>query len=82
MPESQDLNKLLRTSHLGIQFVFVFCLFVFAGFFADEKLGTLPLFLLLGVMVGFAAAFYQLYVGVFGVGGVSGKRREPPDAKS
>lgn len=82
MPESQDLNRLLRTSHLGIQFVLVFGLFVFLGYFADDKLGTLPLFFLLGVLVGFAAAFYQLYVAVFGIGGVSGKRRGPPDAKS
>lgn len=82
MPDPQDMNKLLRSSHLGIQFVLVFGLLTFLGFFADQKLGTLPLFLLLGVAVGFAAAFYQLYVAVFGVGGVSGKRREPPDAKS
>jgi F0F1-type ATP synthase assembly protein I len=82
VPDPKDLNRLLRTSHLGIQFVLVFGLFAFLGFYADEKLGTLPLFLLLGVAVGFAIAFYQLYVAVFGVGGVSGKRQGPPDAKS
>lgn len=69
MPTPQDANRLLRYSHLGLQFVLVFGGFVFLGFFADQKLGTLPLLTILGVLVGFAGAFYQLYVGVFGAGG-------------
>lgn len=68
MPEPQDVNQLLRFSHVGIQFVLVFGFFVFLGFKADEWAGTVPLFTILGVLVGFAAAFYQLYVVVFGTG--------------
>lgn len=76
MPEPQEVNKLLRFSHVGIQFVLVFGLFVFLGIKADEWAGTVPLFTILGVLIGFAAAFYQLYVAVFGYGG------KPPDGPS
>ena len=68
MPKPQDVNQLLRFSHLGIQFVLVFGLCVFLGYFADQRIGTLPLFTILGVLLGFAGAFYQLYVAVFGPG--------------
>ncbi|MBX3465799.1 MAG: AtpZ/AtpI family protein [Planctomycetes bacterium] len=77
MPEQQDANELLRFSHLGIQFVMVFGLFVALGFMADERLGTLPLLTVLGVMVGFGLAFYQLYVAVYGVRGGAGRGKGP-----
>lgn len=69
-------NELLRYSHLGLQFVLVFLFFAYLGFKADEKLGTLPLLTVLGVMVGFGLAFYQLYLAVFGVRG--SRRDEGP----
>ena len=33
-----------------------------AGYFADRALGTLPLFLLLGLGIGFAGGLYYVYV--------------------
>lgn len=77
MPDTQDRNQLLRYSHLGLQFVLVFLLFVYLGFKADEKLGTLPLLTVLGVMLGFGLAFYQLYVAVLGGGRGSGRDKGP-----
>jgi hypothetical protein len=76
VPDPQEVNQLLRYSHLGIQFVLVFGFFVFVGYWVDQKAQTLPLLTMLGVMVGFAAAFYQLYVGVFGAD--KGKGGPPP----
>ncbi len=32
------------------------------GFFADKILGTLPLFLLLGLGIGFAGSLYYVYL--------------------
>ncbi len=72
-PTARRTNELLRHSHLGLQFVLVFLLFAFLGFKADEKLGTLPLLTVLGVMVGFGLAFYQLYLAVFGVRSTASK---------
>lgn len=75
-------NELLRYSHLGLQFVLVFLFVAFLGFKADEKLGTLPLLTVLGVMVGFGLAFYQLYLAVFGVRGSRGDKGPDPSGKS
>jgi hypothetical protein len=78
VPDPQDANRLLRYSHLGIQFVLVFGGMVILGFLADQRLGTLPLLTILGVLVGFAGAFYQLYVGVFGADGKGKAGEESP----
>ena len=32
------------------------------GFFVDKRLGTLPLFLLVGLGIGFAGALYYVYL--------------------
>jgi F0F1-type ATP synthase assembly protein I len=37
---------------IGVQIAASFALFVFLGYWADSKLGTSPLFLLAGVLVG------------------------------
>jgi F0F1-type ATP synthase assembly protein I len=66
VPDPHEVNQLVRFSHLGIQFVLVFGLGFFLGYVADQRLGTLPLFTILGVLIGFAGAFYQLYLAVFG----------------
>ena len=49
---------------LGVGFAFILILGVLAtaGFFVDRLLGTLPLFLLVGLGMGFAAGLYYLYL--------------------
>ena len=56
----------LRYSAVGIQFAVTIGLFIAAGWFLDHKLGTAPVFLLLGVFLGPPAAFYNLYQAVYG----------------
>ena len=46
---------------LGLQFVLSLLLFLYLGKWADGKLGTSPLFLILGVFIGAGAAFYSMY---------------------
>ena len=46
---------------LGLQFVLSILLFLYVGQWADRKLGTSPLFLILGVFTGATAAFYSMY---------------------
>lgn len=50
----------LRYSHLGIQFALVFGVCVAAGMALDRKLQWSPLFTILGLFLGFAAALYHL----------------------
>jgi F0F1-type ATP synthase assembly protein I len=49
---------------IGLGFTFILILGVLAtgGFFLDRLLGTLPLFLFVGLGVGFAGALYYVYL--------------------
>ena len=40
-----------------------------AGFFVDRLLGTLPLFLLVGLVMGFVAGLYYIYRALKGLDG-------------
>lgn len=46
---------------VGIQFAASLVLFLLAGQWVDRKLGTSPVFVLVGVFVGGGAAFYSMY---------------------
>jgi F0F1-type ATP synthase assembly protein I len=50
--------------YFGLGFAFVVALGVLAalGYFVDRALGTLPLFLLVGLAVGFIGGLYYVYV--------------------
>ena len=46
---------------IGLQFAVSILLFVFAGQWLDRRLGTGPVFLILGVFLGAGGAFYSMY---------------------
>ena len=46
---------------LGITMGLAIALFAVAGNWLDGRLGTQPLFVLLGVFLGFGAGFYSMY---------------------
>ena len=46
---------------LGLQFALAIILFLFAGQWLDNRLGFNGLFTIVGVFVGAAAAFYNMY---------------------
>lgn len=46
---------------IGLQFALSIVLFLYLGQWVDRQLGTKSIFMLLGVMVGFGAAFYSIY---------------------
>lgn len=47
---------------IGFTFVAITAALCVAGYFLDRALGTLPLFLLLGLGIGFAGGLYYVYV--------------------
>jgi ATP synthase protein I len=53
---------------IGFTFVFITAVLCAVGYFVDGALGTLPLFLLLGLGLGFAAGLYYLYVALSKLG--------------
>jgi F0F1-type ATP synthase assembly protein I len=46
---------------VGIQFAVAIVVFLFAGQWVDDKLGTNGLFTIAGVFIGGGAAFYNMY---------------------
>ena len=46
---------------LGLQFAVSILVFLFVGQWLDRKLGTAPIFLLVGVFVGAGGSFYSMY---------------------
>jgi ATP synthase protein I len=50
---------------LGLQFAVAIGLGVGLGYFADGKLNTFPLFLVLGLVVGATSGFLNIYRAVF-----------------
>ncbi len=46
---------------LGIQFAFAIIVFLYAGQWLDNRLGTNALFTIAGVFIGAGAAFYNMY---------------------
>ena len=59
-PNKDDLN-LGSFAGVGLQFAISLVAFLFLGQWADRKLGTSPLFLLIGVFIGGGGAFYSMY---------------------
>jgi len=46
---------------VGVQFALAVVLFLFVGQWLDRRLGTAPVFLILGVFAGAAGGFYSMY---------------------
>jgi F0F1-type ATP synthase assembly protein I len=59
-PKSGELN-LSNLAGAGLQFAVSIVVFLLLGQWADRKLGTSPLLLLIGVFIGGSAAFYSMY---------------------
>jgi ATP synthase protein I len=55
-------NDYARFIILGFTFVLILGILTVAGFFVDRLLGTLPLFLLVGLGIGFAGGLYYMYL--------------------
>jgi ATP synthase protein I len=50
-----------RLFGVGFAFILVLGVLTAIGYFVDRLLGTLPLFLIAGVVIGFAGGLYYLY---------------------
>ena len=50
-----------RLFGVGFAFILILGVLTALGYFVDRLLGTLPLFLIAGVVIGFAGGLYYLY---------------------
>lgn len=60
---------------IGLQFALSIVFFLYVGQWVDRKLGTNGIFMLLGALVGFGAAFYSIYRSL-----MADQRREEAEA--
>jgi len=58
--QPQWRSRAMRYAGLGLEFAAVFFGFVWAGRFLDERLGTKPWLVLVGICFGFGIALYRL----------------------
>lgn len=66
-----------RHASLGIQMVASGCLFGWAGYWLDGKLGTDPWLMTIGLMLGFSLGFYSLILAVEQSTATSNKKQNP-----
>ncbi len=57
----QSPQSPLAFASLGFELVVPVALLTYGGYWLDSRLGTLPWFLLLGVFLGMAVGFYNLF---------------------
>ena len=65
-PKRNTLAKYLRYSHVGLQFFLAIAVCTGGGVYLDRSFGTVVLYTLLGLALGFAGGFYSLYREFFG----------------
>lgn len=58
---SDSARQLGELAGFGLTMALATALFAWLGSLMDERLGTKPLFVLLGAFVGFGAGFYSMY---------------------
>jgi len=58
--EPESNSRAMRYAGLGLEFAAVFFGFVWLGRFLDERFGTKPWLVLVGISAGFSIALYRL----------------------
>lgn len=69
-------SEAARVAGVGLQFAASIVIFLLVGQWLDDRLGTEPWLLIVGVMVGAAAGFFSLYRQLTG-----GPKRPGPDGR-
>ncbi len=60
----KSVNAFIAYSTAGLQLALILILFVYGGFKLDERLGTMPVFVVVGAMAGMGAGLYNLLRGL------------------
>ena len=75
--DRKELSTLAVASQLGFSIAGPLVVFVVGGIFLDKKVGSSPLFLLIGIACGLIGAGYAMYDVVRKL---PSSRRRPPDS--
>lgn len=61
---NKSVNAFIAYSTAGLQLALILILFVYGGFKLDERLGTMPVFVMIGAVAGMGAGLYNLLRGL------------------
>ena len=59
--ENKDLKNGIKYASLGIEFASMILGLGLVGYYIDKKLNSSPLFLIIGMFLGFISGIYRLY---------------------
>ena len=59
--DNKDLKNGIKYASLGIEFASMILGLGLVGYYIDKKLGSTPLFLIVGIFFGFISGIYRLY---------------------
>jgi len=59
--KSNDIKNGIKYASLGVEFGSMIIGFTFVGHYVDKKLESSPLFIIIGIFVGFFTGIYRLY---------------------
>lgn len=66
--ETKDKSSVGQYVDLGLQFALAILLCTGGGYWLDSKMNTLPLFLILGLLLGATSGFITIYRAVYSKG--------------
>lgn len=58
--EKKQAPIVMRYAHLGMEFIVVFGVIFYGGYYVDQRFGFTPWFTIIGSFLGFAAAMIRL----------------------
>ena len=64
--DDRAIGSAAQYAGLGIQFAVSLVVFAYAGLWLDRRLGTSPLFVIVGVFLGAGGAFYSMIRRILG----------------
>ncbi len=82
MADQSQWQKAFRYASIGMELIVFFLLLMAGGMWLDGRLGTRPLFALVGAAAGFALGMYRMVVDLRKEERRSRKDREGPDRMS
>ena len=75
-PKRKRSGSAAEFAGIGLQFALSILVFLYAGQWLDRRLGTGPLFVIIGVFLGASVAFYSMYRRL-----MAAQRRDDEEAK-
>lgn len=75
------MKNYLRYSHIGLTFIVIFLIIFYSGVYLDQILATEPIFIIVGMLLGFIASLWYLINEVSHITSCNSKKQHKRVAK-